>query len=410
MKALNALHQVKVVVETLKIFKIGACLGVVLCVHSVSAQADCDARPSVEQFYQTGWGIDDKSQRFQTHTSIGVDNAHKLELKWAYGFGNKTPRVFPLVSEDTIFVGDGNVGVVALDRNTGCTRWINESIQDAATAIAHGVVDGKTVLVLAGRRSGIFALDAASGETLWRKKLDSDNPVPMYSGSPLVFENQVFVPLSSMEIGLSVNPFYGCCTTSGAMAALDLETGETNWYKRTIPQQPKVTGKHYLFVNEFGPSGAPVWNAPTLDAKRRLLYFGTGQNYSHPTTETSDAVIALDIDSGETRWVTQFTEGDAFNMACGRGGINCPNPTGPDIDIGAPPILATLEDGQELVLAGQKSGDVWALNPESGEIEWHTRIGRGDRRPWSAFGGWAADRRIWVWIVPRKTWQCFVGV
>ena len=344
---------------------------------SALADDDCAATPGVSQFYQSGWGVDLAGQRHQANTRVTAASVRDLKPKWTYGFSTDTPRVFPLVSEDTIFIGDEGVGLVALDRSTGCTRWVNDDVEDPATAITHGEVDGRVVLVLAGRQAGVFAVDAATGATLWQRLVTDDNPVAMYSGSPLIYEDQVFVPLSSMEIGLSVNPFYGCCTTSGGMAALDLKTGKTNWYLRTIPEQPQVTGSHYIFVQEHGPSGAPVWGAPSLDERRRLLYFGTGQNYSHPTTKTSDAIFAVDIDTGKTRWVAQFTENDAFNMACTVGGVNCPDPIGPDVDFGAPPILVQLSDGRDLVLAGQKSGDVWAIDPDTGTTVWHHKIGRG---------------------------------
>jgi polyvinyl alcohol dehydrogenase (cytochrome) len=352
-------------------------LVVVAFVLANPAATECATTPGLSHFYQTGWGIDYSGQRFQSDTTVNAGSAQSLELKWVYGFSTDQPRVFPLVTEDTLFIGDGGVGLVALDRISGCTRWVNKDVEDAATAVSHGEVDGRTILVLSGRQSGVIAIDAASGETLWQRTITDDNPVAMYSGSPLVYEDQVFVPLSSTEIGLVINPFYGCCTTSGAMVALDLATGDSNWYLRTIPDHPQVTGRHYLFVEEYGPSGAPVWGAPTLDTKRRTLYFGTGQNYSHPASKTSDAIFAVDIDSGETRWIAQFTEGDAFNMACSTGGVNCPEPMGPDVDFGAPPILVTLNDGRDLVLAGQKSGDVWAIDPDSGETIWHQRIGRG---------------------------------
>ena len=375
---------------------------------ATSAQAECTETPGLNHFFQQGWGIDYRSQRFQRETVVGAGNASRLKLKWAYGFGSNTPRVSPLVTEDTIFVGDAEVGLVALDRETGCRRWVNTMVLDPATAISHGTVNDKVVLVVAGRQSGIIAMDALTGETLWQRRVEDDNPLALFSGSPLVFENQVLVPISSMEIGLSVIPFYGCCTTSGALASLDLISGETNWYRRTIPDLPKVTGRHYVFVEEHGPSGAPVWGAPTLDVERRLVYFGTGQNYSHPASKTSDAIFAVDIDTGETRWVSQFTQGDAFNMACTFGGVNCPDPMGPDVDFGAPPILVTLPDGRDAVLAGQKSGDLWAIDPATGDTLWHTRIGRG-----GALGGihWgmAVDPDTGLLFVPISDVAAFPG-
>jgi len=381
---------------------------VVSIVCTTQSFADCESQASTKSLYPVGWGIDHGSQRFQDATDINTGNTHNLRLKWAYGFGTDTPRVFPLVSEDTIFIGDGGVGLVALNRESGCIRWVNEAVVDPSTAISHGELDGEAVLVIAGRQSGVFAVNAKSGATIWHREITQDNPVPLYSGSPLVFEEQVFVPLSSAEIGLSISPFYGCCTTSGAMASLDLRTGDTLWYRRTIPTQPQVTGQHYLLVDEHGPSGAPVWSAPTLDVARRVLYFGTGQNYSHPTTATSDAIFAVNIDTGEPKWIAQFTKNDAFNMACTMGTINCPDPMGPDVDFGAPPILVTLADGNDLVLAGQKSGDVWALDPHTGEVKWHNRIGRG-----GALGGihWgmAFDPQSQTLLVPVSDVEALPG-
>lgn len=352
---------------------------VTLTIASQAALAEsCPSTPGLEKFYASGWGIDQGSQRYQTQTTINALNARQLKLKWSYGFSTQSPRVYPLVTEDTIIIGDGERGLLALDRETGCERWINADIKGVGTAISHGKVGDRIVLVLSGRQDGVYAVDAATGELLWSKYIDHDNPVPIFSGSPLVFEDQVFVPMSSLEIGLSANPFYGCCTTSGAMAALDLATGEMNWYWRTIQAEPEVTGRHFVFVEKRGPSGAPVWGAPTLDAKRRQLYFGTGQNYSRPATDTSDAIVALDIDSGEKVWVMQATEGDAFNMSCmDPDHPNCPKPMGPDVDFGAPPILAQTKDGKDIVLAGQKSGDLWGIDPDSGEVIWQRRIGRG---------------------------------
>ncbi len=376
-----------------------------------AAATPCANRtPGLQTFYSNGWGVDGGNQRYQPDTSIGAANARDLQLRWSYGFSTGSPRVHPLVSEDTIFIGDGGHGLVALGRADGCLRWENTDIADVGSAIAHGETGGRTILVVAGRRTGIYAVDAESGNTLWHRPIDHDNPVPGYSGTPVVFEDRVFVPLSSMEIGLSANPFYGCCTTSGAVAALELATGDLLWYQRTIREAPQVTGRHYLFVEERGPSGAPVWGTVTLDEERRRIYFGTGQNYSRPATDTSDAIIALDTDTGDIIWVTQATEDDAFNMACtaSREHPNCPKPMGPDVDFGAPPVLTRLADGSDVVLAGQKSGDVWALDPDDGRVLWKRRIGRG-----GALGGvhWgmAVDPTRQILFVPVSDVPAIAG-
>ncbi len=348
---------------------------------SSALAATCErSEPGVEAFFTSAWGIDLRNTRLQADTRIDASNVNDLELAWVYGLANSAPRFWPLVTEDTIFVGDSGNGLVALDRETGCTRWTRPHAGEIASAILHAQIAGRTALVFNDRNSGTFAVDARDGELIWHAEAD-DQAVPMYSGSPIIGDNTVFVPLSSLEIGLVLNPLYGCCTTSGGMTAFDLETGEKRWYRSSIPRPAEVTGRRYLFVESRGPSGAPVWGAPTLDQSRGLVYFGTGQNYSHPATATSDSIFALEIDTGEVRWIHQATSGDAWNLACGLGGPsshpNCPDPMGPDLDFGAPPILVRTGTGEDILLAGQKSGDIWAIDPDTGEVIWQQLVGRG---------------------------------
>lgn len=360
-----------------------ALLQILLLTLSLAATAaDCtatDPSPGLGQLYSSGWGIDHSNTRYQSasRTGIRASNVQNLQLKWVYGLSTDQPRSYPLVTEDTIFIGNDDK-LVALDRANGCTRWEFMVEGQIGSAIAHGTVAEELVLYFADRRNGIFAVKARDGAMLW-SSAPGDNPVPLYSGSPLVAGGMVFVPLSSLEIGLSINPFYGCCTTHGGMAALDAATGESKWFVPTVAEAPQLTGRHFLLVEEWGPSGAPVWGAPTFDEKRGLLYFGTGQNYSRPATLTSDAVIAVDIRDGSVRWTRQFTAGDAFNMACSVSSnhVNCPQPPGPDVDVGAPPILVTALDGTDLLMVGQKSGELYAVSPDTGEILWQRRLGRG---------------------------------
>lgn len=355
-------------------------IAVITLLFSGNAWAlECASVPNTEKFFPPSWGIDVANTRYVTpeNSQITADNAHRLQLKWAYGLNTQAPRFYPLVTADTIYIGDGENGLVALDRERGCVRWRNT---DAAGGAASSIVAAQTsfgpTLFFAHREKGVFAIHAASGKTLWQRGTDSE-PLPLYSGSPLVADGVIYVPISSQEIGLSMLPFYGCCTTSGGMAALDAETGEQLWYLPTIEEAAQVTGRQLLFVQKWGPSGAPVWSAPTLDRRRGLLFYGTGENYSAPATATSDAIFAIDASTGQRRWVNQFTANDTFNMACVAGGLNCPEQEGPDLDFGAPPLLAQDSQGRELLFVAQKSGAVSALDPATGERVWSQKFGRG---------------------------------
>ena len=351
--------------------------------QSRPAQADtgCTAAPTpgLNTVYSKSWGIDHRNTRYQPRSTLTAKTAPQLQLKWVYGLAESTPRSYPLITEDTIFVGDGGRGVVALERETGCERWVYEHVGPISSALLHGSIGTREIIIFNDRLQGVFAIDAKNGEFIWHAAVD-DEPVPWYSGTPLVTATTVFAPVASLEVVLATNPLYGCCTTSGGMAAFDIATGKKRWYVPTIDAPAQKTHTHWLFVQNYGPSGAPVWGAPSYDETEDRLYFGTGQNYTHPATDTSDAIFALEGSTGNKLWVEQFTTQDVYTAACNIEALNHPNcdtPTGPDVDFGAPTILAHTRGGLQLLIAGQKSAEAHAIDPVSGKRIWSTRVGRG---------------------------------
>jgi polyvinyl alcohol dehydrogenase (cytochrome) len=163
------------------------------------------------------------------------------------------------------------------------------------------------------------------------------------------------------------------------VAALDATDGHLIWRSYTIPEAPKDTGEvNSAGARRFHPAGAPVWNSPTIDVKRNRLYVGSGEAYTSPAADQSDAVIAYDLDTGKMLWWHQSIAKDAWNMSCFiGGGPNCPRENGPDLDIGAPPILYHRAGGRDLLLVGEKSADVFALDPDDGHQIWRVKYGRG---------------------------------
>jgi polyvinyl alcohol dehydrogenase (cytochrome) len=201
-----------------------------------------------------------------------------------------------------------------------------------------------------------------------------------------------------MEGATAMNPKHPCCTTSGEVVALSAATGEIAWRHRVVGDEARQVGVNAAGTPVFAPSGAPVWSSPTIDPARGRLYVGTGENFTRPATTTSDSVLALDLASGAFAWAHQGTADDAWNLACvSPHRENCPLPLGPDVDFGMAPIPVTREDGVTVLVAGQKSGDVWALDPQrEGAVLWKTKVGKG-----GTFGGihWgmASDaRRVYV--------------
>jgi polyvinyl alcohol dehydrogenase (cytochrome) len=224
-----------------------------------------------------------------------------------------------------------------------------------------------------------YSLDATNGRLLWKKRIDPHDSVRL-TGAAVTYQDMIFVPSASWEETRSMNPDYPCCTFRGSVTALRIKDGSQVWKTYTIEDEPRELGTNPGVVGQWGPSGAGVWSSPTLDVKRGVMYITTGDNFSSPGTSMSDAVVALEIKTGRIVWSKQVTPNDVFSGACTTKPGGCP---GPDFDFGSSAILQRLPNGRELLFAGQKSGVVFALDPErKGEIVWQARVGKG-----SALGG-----------------------
>jgi polyvinyl alcohol dehydrogenase (cytochrome) len=331
----------------------------------------------------SGWGGHPEASGFRDARQAGltVEELPRLELKWAFGFaGASQSRSKPAVSGDRVFVGSPFGELYSLDLDRGCVYWIfpADGAIRGAVLVGAGPGDRRTVYAV-DFRTNAYSVDAASGKLLWKTRTGS-HPDASNTGSPVLYEDTLYVPLSSMESATVLDLAYECCHTSGEVVALDARTGAIKWRYRAITEPATQASRSITGAPMVGPSGVPVWSSPTVDPARGRLYIGTGENYSAPATANSDAVVALDLGTGEPIWSHQGTAGDTWNLACEYPDRmrNCPTPIGPDFDFGMAPILLSMTDGTELLLAGQKSGTVWALDPDrGGAVRWASRIGRG---------------------------------
>jgi polyvinyl alcohol dehydrogenase (cytochrome) len=326
-----------------------------------------------------GWSPSHANTRFQPaeHAGLSANDVRSLELKWAFGFaGDVIAVAAPTLVNGTLFVGSAGGVVQALDARTGCLHWRYQAdgpVRAAMTAVAAA---GRTSLVFSDQNGGVYAIDARSGQLHWKKRVEAHEATRL-TGSVTVHDGLAFVPAASWEETRSIDPSYPCCTFRGSVTALRVSDGSLVW-KTYFADVPQKTGMTSVGTPTFGPSGAAVWSAPTVDAARRLVYVTTGDNYSHPATPTSDAVVALDLESGRVVWLRQTTPGDVYNSSCGTAGANCPPERGPDHDYGASAMLVRTPDGRELIVAGQKSGVVYALDPANqGSVLWQARVGTG---------------------------------
>jgi polyvinyl alcohol dehydrogenase (cytochrome) len=249
----------------------------------------------------------------------------------------------------------------------------------------------------------MHALDAKTGKELWNVKVD-DHPNATITGTPTFQDDVLYVPVSSLEVTSAADPKYECCKFRGAVVAIDASTGRIIWKAHTITEEPAPIRITSGGTRVFAPSGAPVWNAPTIDSRRGVLYVGSGENYSSPANDRSDAVLAFDLKDGRLVWSHQMLAGDAWNVACMmKGNANCPGENGPDVDVAAGTILTTLSNGREVLLAGQKNGMVYAIDPDAqGRLLWKTRVGRGGIQGGVHFGMALEGHRLFVPISDLK--------
>ena len=166
----------------------------------------------------------------------------------------------------------------------------------------------------------------------------------------------------------------------GALVALDTDTGQQLWIASTLAEPQQVVDHDDKGEPIYGPNGAPVWSAPTIDAKTNRVYVGTGDGHSDPAGSTSDSILAYDMKTGAMVWAHQATAHDAYNGGCDRPDLKgCPREAGPDFDFGEAPALVTLANGKRLLVIGQKSGIAYGFDPDD--------KGRESGAPASALAG-----------------------
>ena len=358
--------------------------------------------PTLDGPAWNGWGNGLANTRFQADAGITPENVSRLHLKWAFGFAGAVNTIAqPSIAGGWLFVGGGDRQVHALDPRTGCAHWrfATDSWVRAAIVIGEATASGPPMAWFGDMRANAYAVDAATGSLLWRAKLDGHRAARV-TGAPALYHGVIYFPVSSFEEAIGTRSEYGCCTFRGSVVALDARTGAMIWQSFTIPQEPGPTKKNALGVQMYGPSGAAVWSAPTIDPERGVLYVATGNSYSKPAADTSDAVLAMDLKTGRILWHRQATPDDAYIVGCAvHGSINCPDDPGPDFDFGQSPILTHLSDGRRLLVIAQKSGVAHALDPDhDGAFVWHTRLGKGGALGGSQWGSAVDANRIYVAI------------
>jgi polyvinyl alcohol dehydrogenase (cytochrome) len=299
-----------------------------------------------------------------------------------------------------VYFGSQAGKVYSLDARTGCVHWYFDAGAGVRAAIALTEIGSgaaaRRVAIVADQRAVVRALDAAAGTVIWETRVD-DFASARISGSPALYRGRLYVPVASNEEAQGAVASYECCKFRGSLVALDVATGKQVWKTYTVGE-PKPTKKNGVGTQLYGPSGVPIWSSPAIDPQRNAVYATTGNNYTDPPSERSDAFVAFDLDTGKVLWARQTTAKDAYVAACRMvDKTNCADSNGPDFDFGASPILVDLGSGKRALLAGQKSGVVYALDPDrGGEMLWQQRVGQGGSMGGVQWGSAADGGNVYV--------------
>ena len=357
---------------------------------------------SVGSVQWNGWGHDLFNTRYQPEPAIRAMDVPKLGLKWAFGFQGGNEFGQPTLVDDRLFVTSSSGRIYALDAKSGCTYWTYDAAAGSRTAISIGelgqskraaiprklkrtlahldVIKAPSAAFFGDDTGAVYALDAQKGTLLWKSQVDT-HPTARILGSPTLYNDRLYVAVGSNEDNNTGNPNYSCCTFRGSVAALDIASGRVLWKSYTVLEEPQPTRKNSAGVQEWGPAGAAIASSPTIDAKRGVLYVGTGRSTTGIEQSLTDSIAAFALNDGKLRWVKQL-------KVMGQTGIS---------GFTSSPVLRTLASGNEVILAAQHSGVVYGLDPDhGGEILWQGRPGGADA---SGDGGvaWgtAADHRSW---------------
>ena len=327
-------------------------------------------------------------------TTISSQNVANLTVKWDNAGGDVSAT--PSVSDGVVYYPDYNGNLYAVNATSGAVIWQDTlssffTPEDVITGTAFSrttpTIDGNVLYVGLQNNGWLLAISRNKGNLLWKTRLDK-HPAASITQSPAGYNGVLFVGMSSQEEGFATNPNYPCCSFRGSLSAVDEKTGQVLWKTYTTPENGGLTN---------GYSGNAVWGStPVVDTSRGLVYITTGNNYTVPAdvaagttpldpTDYVDSILALDLNSGKVVWAAPHLglSSDTWTVPClysQPGTANCPDPAGPDYDFGqgVMEVSRTVNGmNQDLVIAGQKSGKLWALDAGTGQVAWMYDSGVG---------------------------------
>jgi PQQ-dependent dehydrogenase (methanol/ethanol family) len=281
-------------------------------------------------------------QRYSALTQINTGNVRELKeacrvrLGEIGGFGGS-----PVVVKGVLYITFRNATVALNPVDCGViwkTLYVpeqNEPIASGNRGVAY--FDGR---LFRGTGDGrLIALDAATGQELWRARPADPTVGEWLTAAPIVWDRKVFIGVAGSDFGIR-----------GRMLAFQADTGALAWQFNTVPQAAEF-GADTWKGDSAQTGGGGMWSTVTLDPATGELFVPVG----NPAPDFflasrfvksrvgqnlfTNSVVALDARSGRLQWHFQATPSDDR-----------------DLDQAAAPMLFTLGNGTKVLAAASKDG------------------------------------------------------
>ncbi len=376
--------------------------------QTLSTQDQSNTSAATPTAIWSSWGDNlNNTRSSSSERTINQDNVNKLHTKWIFKTAGDVSAT-PTVEGDAVYAVDWGGGIYRINAQTGKAVWskmlptlTGNSMSFARTSPAIGT----STVIIGDQASGtVIALDKNTGDIVWQTVVDP-LAAAFITTSPVISDGIVYIGVASGEEGLAATDPHYVFKFRGSIQALDLTSGKVIWKSYTVPS---------------GYTGGAVWGSNfIIDHKRNALVATTGNNYTVPKDVSEcllkaegsvsdelaclspqdyiDSVISLNLTTGKPRWNQRLEGADTWTEGCiVKGGTPCPDPAGPDYDLGAGANLITLANGTQVIGAGQKSGVYWGLDPDSGAVVYGTQVGPGGNYGGIEWGTATDNARVYV--------------
>ncbi len=302
--------------------------------------------PAVWNWPMFGRGFD-STRASSLETAVSATNVQNLAVKIRVAGSGVAST--PALVDGIAYYSDFGGNLRSVNATTGAINW---SVRLQGGMLTPSPAVTSDTVYIGGDNAMVYAVNRSNGAVRWSRKIEN-TPSTRISGSPIVVGNTLIIGVGSLQVGSGpspTNPF------RGRVVGMDTTTGNVKWSAAVCTD---------------GCIGVSVWSTAAVDTTLGLAYIGTGQAYTAPAGPLSDALVAINYNTGAIVWSYQFTPDDVY--------------TWPDIgqdmdyDVGAAPNLFTV-NGVAMVGVADKGGSYAVLRRSDGALQWRTLLGFGSRR------------------------------